>query len=682
MKRFLIFIIGIIFTGLSSHGQDMTKGFQMLETGEFQQAESFFKVVLDNHPNNKTARICFGRATGLSGNPSKALGIFDDLDTQYPNDIEVLLNKSECYLWLKDGQAAIRAYSGILASDNSNFAATLGIANSYSMEKEYTQAYEYILKAEQQQPNNGQVSLSKKYIILGLANQLASEKNAYDEAQKFININLQKNPTDQETLTLKATVHLIAGQYKAANSIYQQLNNPLEASIGQSVSLHLLGEDKQALAMAKNSLSELKGMDNTQTTRLQNHYISALLWNNKIKEAQEYSDSLSIQNPTNQELILSQAQIAVYASDYTKGVKKYSDYLESSPTSFNANLGKADAIHALGMDNIAYGQALKAAKFYPGQKDITSFIQKLNKYHSPQVTAKYMYGKSSDGSEMQGYYVNGSLSIGPLSSAQVTYQRKRLTSKSGTFSSSETYAIGGAKRFNSVLKLTTSVGHTVMDYNDETGTQSRWDFDAIADIRVNKSLNMSISYLNEIQDFNEALLKQNLKIQHIVVKNSLFWKLKGIGSYTEAYRSYYSDGNRRNLAFTSLYKTFNTIKPLKVGANYLYMGFKESIPTSYYSPEQYHQTELFTELNFKEGKKMPVSINWSIAGGYQIADQMSQPTWRTAMNINKEIGRVKLHIKGGYSTIVAMQTNGFSHFTLEGGIRIKLTNRPIFYKSL
>jgi thioredoxin-like negative regulator of GroEL len=58
---------------------EMQEGFTLLEKGDFEEAESFFIAYLKNNPENKTAKLCYGRAVGLSGEPEKATGLFAEL---------------------------------------------------------------------------------------------------------------------------------------------------------------------------------------------------------------------------------------------------------------------------------------------------------------------------------------------------------------------------------------------------------------------------------------------------------------------------------------------------------------------------------------------------------------------------------------------------------------------------
>jgi len=681
-KQILLTGIIISFTYSFSWSQEMKAGFHLLEKGSFEKAEVFFAKVLKNYPRNKTAKICYGRATGLAGKPEEALKIFEELDHLYPNDVEILLNRSESYLWMNDSKSAILSYLHLLSMDSTLFAATLGIANSYSLDHQYEKAYQYIGKAQMLQPGNAQVQQSRKYIILGLSNQLASEKNAYKEALVLLEQNFAINPNDQESLRLKATILLISEVYPEALSVYKSLNNEVESVIGQSVIVHLMGDDKQALSFSEKNLKLIPNLDKNEKNQVYSNYISALLWNNQIKEAGIFLDSIMYDDPENKVYLLSKAQIAIYKGDFPAGIKSYDEYLNYSPTEFGANLGKADAKHALGIDDQAYQQAFKTLTYYPGQKDVNSFITSLNKAHGSFTAATVLYGSSSDGSQMNGYQLTGFVGLSPLSNMTVTYLRKVLSSESGTSSIREAISFSSAKRFNKWLKINGGLSLAKVNFNETQNDQSFQNFQLSTNLRISKSQNLTLGYLSEIQDFNEALLKQNLKTSHFSIKNSFFWKLKGLGWYTEVYRSFYSDSNSRNLIFNSLYKTIYAFKPLKFGLNHLLLNFKESRPEAYYSPIFYNQFEVFTELNFKENKNLPLGLNWNFATGYQITEGLSQLTWRTGLRASKEFGKWSMLLKCGYSTIASTQTNGFSHFSLEGQVKLLLGKKPIFYRKI
>ena len=63
IKNLLSYLI--LFLSFCMYSQDMKTGFTYLETGKYEEAEVFFKEVLNSYPTNKTARLCYGRAIGF-----------------------------------------------------------------------------------------------------------------------------------------------------------------------------------------------------------------------------------------------------------------------------------------------------------------------------------------------------------------------------------------------------------------------------------------------------------------------------------------------------------------------------------------------------------------------------------------------------------------------------------------
>ena len=112
-----IIYISVLLLVFSLNAQDMQKGFTYLETGNYQK----------DHPDNKTARLCYGRAVGLNGNPEKAKSIFTNLLQDHPNDFEVKLNYGESLLWNKYFNEAKSYFKKLIDEDSNSFPALLSL---------------------------------------------------------------------------------------------------------------------------------------------------------------------------------------------------------------------------------------------------------------------------------------------------------------------------------------------------------------------------------------------------------------------------------------------------------------------------------------------------------------------------------------------------------------------------
>lgn len=674
--RDLIKTIYLIFAAIVSpaisNAQDMQKGFNLLENGDFNEAEVFFENILETYPESKTANICYARAVGLGGEAKKALGIFEKLSEPNPNDVEVLLNKAEAFLWLKDPEPAIEIYEKILKIDSTTFTAMLGLSNSLSMNNNYERAYEMILKTVKFKPENAQALTSQKFIRLAYANERASRYQEFSRAKELVRLNLLINRDDQESLMLLANIELMSGNYQAALNNYNQIKDELEFYIGASISHHMLQNEVKALEYAKKARKVAVGDD--QISRTSTHYVSALLWSNEIKKARFTADSLANAHPTNADFVASQAEVSMYEADFLGGYADFKRHLKKLPESFKGNIGAADASHAMGMDNKAYAYAYETLKFHPGQKDAKNFISKLNKHHSPVLQAMLRYGKSNDGSSFTGWSIKAISSLSPLLSINAEYAKKELTSQLFN-NETNTYRIGMKAYLSKRVNVEGSYANVQLSLH-EGSVHNQSDIDVMMSGRISKSHQVSVGMQTDIQDFNSALLEQNIKTTHFVAKNIMTWKVSGLGWYSEYYNSYFTDGNSRNLLFTSVYKGFDK-QDFKTGVNYLNMAFAENKPLDYFSPTSYQQVELFVGGSSKK-TSLPVTVAMDLAAGYQFLGDQPQFTWRGKASIEKEVGRLHFSVVGTYSSISAVQSNGFAFGTLSATIKWQIMKKPLF----
>ena len=125
--------------------------------------------------------------------------------------------------------------------------------------------------------------------------------------------------------------------------------------------------------------------------------------------------------------------------------------------------------------------------------------------------------------------------------------------------------------------------------------------------------NISIGFNQELESFNAALLQEQLRLNNIFLSHNISTN-KGLGWYTQLRHTPMSDGNNRNLLFTSLYARILKSPMIKTGVNYQFLSFDTSRPEVYFSPETYHAHELFAEL---KGGKKKFTYGALVAGGVQ-----------------------------------------------------------------
>ena len=685
LKYFYFFIF--YFLSLTIVSQEMKEGFNYLETGKYQKAEFFFKEVLKTYPKNKTARLCYGRAVGLLGNSNKAVQLFTLLLQDYPSDFEVKLNYGESLLWNKDYTDAKTYYQTLLKENDKSFPALLGYANTLSNLKEFTDALIYVDKALVVLPGNPNALVSKKYMRLGLANDKVSDQK-YDEAEIILKKNFTSFKDDKETMMNLANLYLISNQNSKAEEIYKALEkeNTLISFNGLSLVYHLSGNEKEALKLSKKAL---KNIINSNDTILNNQtkerYVQALIWNKKYKEAEKEINNLLSGYNTQENWILSlRATLHIYKSNFKSSISDYNLILEKDSTSFDGNLGKANALKASGFYDDAYKSALKTLIFYNKQKDATNFIKQLDLSFTPFIETKASYSYDNGNNEAYAYNASSEISFSTKFKLLSSYNY-RTTSNSVTNLKAETnnLLIGASYQLLNNLILKGSFGIT--SSNSDTKKYNQLLTDISINIKPFKLQNLELGYKRDIQNFNAALLNEEIVQNNLLLNYSVNTNFN-LGWFTQYYYTYQSDENTRNLLFTSLYYKILEKPSLKAGVNYQNISFKNQLPTIYFSPSKFNAVEIFIDLIKDEAaaKNKEWFYGLTAATGFQfIEDQKKQSTYRIQAKFGYKFSeRSLINIYGTQSNIASATAAGFT-FT-ELGLRFKwlLDRKPVFKKKM
>jgi hypothetical protein len=687
LKYFYFFILYSL--SLTIVSQEMKEGFNYLETGKYQKAEFFFKEVLKTYPKNKTARLCYGRAVGLLGNSNKAVQLFTLLLQDYPSDFEVKLNYGESLLWNKNYTDAKTYYQTLLKENDKSFPALLGYANTLSNLKEFTDALIYVDKALVVLPGNPNALVSKKYMRLGLANDKVSDQN-YDEAEIILKENFTSFKDDKETMMNLANLYLISNQNSKAEEIYKALEkeNILISFNGLSLMYHLSGNEKEALKLSKNAL---KNIINSNDTILNNQtkerYVQALIWNKKYKEAEKEINNLLSGYNTQENWILSlRATLHIYKSNFKSSISDYNLILEKDSTSFDGNLGKANALKASGFYDDAYKSALKTLIFYNKQKDATNFIKQLDLSFTPFIETKASYSYDNGNNEAYAYNASSEISFSTKFKLLSSYNY-RTTSNSVTNLKAETnnLLIGASYQLLNNLILKGSLG--IISSNSDTKKYNQLLTDISINIKPFKLQNLELGYKRDIQNFNAALLNEEIVQNNLLLNynvNSNF----NLGWFTQYYYTYQSDENTRNLLFTSLYYKILEKPSLKAGVNYQNISFKNQVPTIYFSPSKFNAVEIFIDLIKDEAaaKNKEWFYGLTAATGFQfIEDQKKQSTYRIQAKLGYKFSeRSLINIYGTQSNIANIASATAASFTFtELGLRFKwlLDRKPVFKKT-
>lgn len=684
MKLKFFALLTLLLTAFFSHAQDMQEGFTYLETGKYAKAETFFQNILKEHPDNKTARLCYGRAIGLNGKPEAANTLFTNLLADYPTDFEVKLNYGESLLWNSNFPKAKTYFKGLIDEDPKSFPALLSYANTLSNLKEYEDALKYVDKALEVLPGNPNALTSKKYMYLGYAYQ-KQQSQKYDEAEALLKENLTLFDKDKDTLLNLANLYLIANRLEDAKATYDILaenpENKIIALNGLALVSHLNGKEKEALQLSNQAFESLGSDTNPKliqpTTERQ---IQALIWNKKYKTADTLIANLIETKPNENWLLALRATLHIYKSDFKKSVKDYDQILVNDSTSFDGNLGNANALKALGKYEAAYTSAENTLKFYDNQKDATNFIKNLNTTFTPFYEGKTSY--TFDNGDNEAFAFNNNIEF-PFSTkfkVLASYNYRNTTNAvtnndatSNDFSLGLSYQLLPNVTFKGTAGLTSAKATT----NDYTQLLTDVSFN----IKPFKLQDLTVGYKRELQSFNAELLDREIVQNNYYANYSLNTNFN-LGWFTQYFYTSQSDSNARNLLFTSLYYNILPKPSLKAGLNYQYITFKNQVPTVYFSPETFNAVEVFANLIKDENIAKPKEWFYELtaATGLQyIEDDKSQSTYRIQGKLGYKFSdRCMANLFGTRSNIASATAAGFTFN--EVGLRFKwlLFEKPVF----
>lgn len=660
----IVAIIIVFLLSASAYSQDMAAGFTLLDTGKYPEAKAFFKNILTTHPNNKTARLCYGRALGLSGDSARARILFTELKKEYPTDFEVGLNYAESLLWDKDFKAAKRFYQTLIAQDSTNFSALLGYANTLSNLKEYDTAILFVNKALNIQPDNTNASVSKKYMHLGKAAHLATLYR-YEEAITLLRTMLIEMPKDVQLTNALADIYIAQEDFDNANKMYTQLSDPVSKSMGKSLVAHLQQNDPLALALAQEGLAFAKA-DTTQNISANERYIQALIWNGNYSQARTTIDAIVAQYPTDTRITSLKATLGMYTGSFSKSIEVYQAILEKDSTSFDGNLGIANAYRAQGNMDKAFAFAKKTLDLYPNQKDALALVKVIENSRAPIIETAAAYTKDNGDNEAYSTRLIATLPFSHRFKTVFSYAYRtteNMTNRTMAYNTSASFGTHYRVVNNTWLEGTVDFIKADADINDYTDINGS----VFVKSRPLPLQYLEVGYSRSLQNFNATLIDEKIFMNNYTLNYNMGTNIN-VGWYTGLMHTQQTDGNTRNLLFTSLYYSFTKKPALKGGINYQYLGFKNQVPTLYFSPSKYQAAELFLDFSGTAGKWNYAA---NAAGGYQfVEDDKATTLFRLEAKLQYVVvDRFQVGVYGKYSNIASATAAGFE-FT-EVGIKLR-----------
>ncbi len=684
MKTLKLVTLVFFFTLYAQAQETLQEGFEHLEKGNFEAAETFFESYLNIDPANKTAQICYGRAVGLNGAPQQAKIVFSSLLEEYPNDFEVAINYNESFLWAQEYTTAKPLYEKLVAEYPEQFGAVLGYANALSNLKEYKPALEWVNKALALQPDNENAKISRKYMKLGYANDYVNAQD-YDQGIALLQDIFTDFPKDKDALLNLANVYLITKATDSAKTAYWRYattpKDSITAQNGIALAEHIAGKDKVALKMATATKDKVNAFNDTELTeRTYDRYIQALIWNRKFNSAKQQIDSLENVHGDRNWILALKATLGMYTGDFKTSLRSYDAILAQDSTSFDGNLGMANALFASDRMVPAYQAAFQTLRIFKNQIDAMGFIEKLSGLHTPTVEEQATYTFDNGNNLAFSNTINAFVPFSTTFKTTLSYQY-RTTENTVTLNQAESHVVLAGLDYKLLpnVSLITVVGLNNSRFMETAYTQPILNTKLA--LKPYKLQNLELGYQREVQNFNADLIEREIVMNHYGLTYNLGTNFN-LGWYTQVMHTEQTDDNTRDLLFTSLYYTVLQKPALKFGLNYQYISFGEQVPTIYFSPEQYHAGEVFTDIRGTFSKK--TSYMASAATGIQKVENDPQTAiFRAEVGLQHQFTkRLSANLYGKYSNIASATAAGFKFTEMGLKLKLMLTEKPLFYRKL
>ena len=411
------------------------------------------------------------------------------------------------------------------------------------------------------------------------------------------------------------------------------------------------------------------------TKQTKERYVQALIWNRNYKKASHLIQKINKEFPNENWALSLRATLNMYKSNFNKSITDYNQIIKNDSTSFDGNLGKANALRASRLYKQAYKSGDKALLYYNNQKDIIGFLKKLNTDFTPFVQTKSIYSIDNGNNQAISFYtgIQFPLSTRLKLNANFTTRNTKNT-LSNIEATSQNFSGGFSYQLYPKFSFKGNIGITT------TKDFSQLSTDIAFFIKPFNLQNITIGYNREIQNFNADLLNREIVQNNFYANYSLNTNIN-IGWYSQYYYTTQNDNNTRNLLFTSLYYNILNKPLLKGGVNYQYITFKNQVPTVYFSPEKFNAAEIFIDL-FKDNGLNNWFYGLNAATGYQfIEDDNKQNIYRVQGQLGyKFSNRCFANVYVNHSNIASAIASGFKYTEIGFEFKWYILQKPIFRK--
>ncbi len=641
-KEIVLFVIFVLINWSLNAQNEVEKGFQLLDAGNYQEAYAIFQPLLEENPERIDIQIGYGRALGLKGDGKSASKFFYNSYNKNKDNLELRLNYAESLLWISDSKNAKIEYQEILINNPGNWTSYIGLGNAYSIEKDYENALINLKKAKS-------IKNDLEYIdFLILENLLAKAyyhklNGEYEDAISIYNNLLLENSKNHRARIGLGDIYLNQKEYDLAYQQFDTLQNTeshkIDALIKIAFIQNLKNKPKSALEYIKEAKQLIENdPQSPYHFEVDKMMLFALLWNENIKEAEILLEEMKYKYRKRLELLVPQAQIFVYKGQFEKAYTTFDEIIRLDSTSFDGNLGYANTLYGVWDYKNAENYLNTTLKYYPFQTDALFLKNKIQKEKSVKLHSGYSILKDNGNNTQLQFDLGIKVPLSLRWSIIGEYSNYQVDNSFFENEADINYTEVGIQYYQKNWHNTVQIGLASSKYNKII--PNRWLlFDMVSQYKINGNHQFNFIAHKKVYDYTADLINKEILFTNLGIEYS--GKIgQNTGIFSQYMTTFFSDRNRRNSFLNSIYYSFYKRPLLKIGLNTQYITFKQQMAQDYYSPDNLLILEAFIEFNslvmdnkkwgvklelvpglIKE-KEMPAQFNYRLAAelGYRPSD--------------------------------------------------------------
>jgi tetratricopeptide (TPR) repeat protein len=387
-------------------------------------------------------------------------------------------------------------------------------------------------------------------------------------------------------------------------------------------------------------------------------------------DAERSLRGLREQFPDKVEPLLGLARLRMQQGDYEAARVLYRQARALRADSFDAQLGFADASHALSFERDAFRTvegALAGSKF--PSPDAVGFLDRLREAHAPRFGVALSTSTDNGTNRSTTYAARSEFDLDKQWRLSVDANlRKAVTTNVNVHGEVVGFGTQLTVREGGTYTLVGRIGGQWMAADGTSGTLRPW-LQAKATRRIGTKYQASLGYTSDAFSYTSGMIAAKLQL-HTLAATANGPLLGPLSFYAEAATAIVTDGNARGLTFLSIYSDLTKSPTAKLGVNGQLLGFAVTSPRAYFSPARLVVSEAFGQLVEDDPNKTFIFNALAAVGLQKINQESTQPIYRFFLSGGVRFHR---HLRGEvYGQLTNSASTSISGFRMyEGGVRLE-----------